>query len=72
MNPIYTITAISRLTRQREQITGLISNPDVAQHLLQKMKQVPARKRVYLRPKVEIATPDTHSLSEIDGTSDAI
>lgn len=57
MNPIYTITAISRLTSQREQITGLISNRDVAQRLLQQMKQVPARKRVYLRPKVEIATP---------------
>ena len=56
MKPYYCVTAKSRLTGEREQVTPPCSMEN-AEAVCQKTKQVPARKRDYLRPKVEVLPP---------------
>lgn len=57
MKAIYNVTAISRLTNEREPITGYISKKEVAEKLCASLKRVKPKHRVFLRPRVEIASP---------------
>lgn len=56
MKPYYCVTAISRLTRERVQVTPPCSM-EKAEAVCLKTKRTPARKRDYLRPKVEVLPP---------------
>lgn len=56
MKPYYCVTAESRLTRERVQVTPPCSREN-AEAICLKMKGTPARKRDYLRPRVEVLPP---------------
>jgi len=49
----YCVTAISRLTGDRDPIS-LPSSKEQAEKMCSTFKKIPSRKRVYIRPKVEI------------------
>lgn len=53
----YCVTAISRLTGDREPIT-LPLPKERADKMCTTFKKIPSRKRVYTRPKVEIVQKD--------------
>ncbi len=56
MKPWYCVTMISRLSGEREQVTPPCTK-EKAEEVCEKQKQIPARKRSYLRPKVEVLPP---------------
>lgn len=54
---LYCVTAISRLTGDREPIS-LPSSKEQAEKSCSTFKKIPSRKRVYTYPKVEVAQKD--------------
>ena len=56
MKPYYCVTAISRLTRERELVTPPCTK-ESAEVVCLKTKRTSARKRDYLYPKVEVLPP---------------
>ena len=49
---VWCVTGISRLTGERQAITGACTK-ETAQELCEKQKGIRPRKRVYLRPRVD-------------------
>lgn len=65
MNVMYHITGISRLTGERESISMAVPK-DLADNICSRFKKIPSKKRVYLRPKVEIYQEDLfNSIKEV-------
>lgn len=48
----WVITALNRLTRQRETITVPMTDRSVADHLCARLKAIPLFRRVWIYPKV--------------------
>lgn len=48
----WVVTAINRLTRQRETITVPMTDRSVADHLCEGLKAIPQSRRVWIYPKV--------------------
>ena len=54
MKPIYCVTAINKLTRQRERISGKCTDTSLLTTMRESFLLTPARKRTHIYPRIQV------------------
>ena len=54
MKPIYCVTAINKLTRQRERISGKCTDDNLLKIMRQTYLDTPSRMRTHIYPRVQV------------------
>ena len=54
MKPLQTITAINRLTHERESVSAKSTSVETLQAMLHTFLQTPSRKRTHIYPRIQV------------------